>query len=87
MGVHGAGLLSAKHKHRGLCGPGVKAGLVRMLCLLAMVFFQAMDKEGRNLTYALGLSGWHCNLQVKKRPVFNLKQFVKPVSNLHKSVI
>lgn len=22
----------------------------------------------------------------KKKPVFNLKQFVKPVSNLHKSV-
>jgi len=28
-----------------------------MLCLLAMFFFQAMDKEGKNLTHTLGLSG------------------------------
>lgn len=28
-----------------------------MLCLSAMIFFQVMDKEGRNLTYTLGLSG------------------------------
>lgn len=68
----------------------VQAGLVRMLCLLAMIFFQVMDKEGRNLTYTLGLSGSTdgiATFRQKKRPVFNLKQFVKPVSNLHNSVI
>lgn len=57
MEVQGAGFLSAKHGRWGLSGPGAEAGLVRMLCLMAVVFFQAMDKEGRNLTYTLGLSG------------------------------
>ena len=57
MGVHGAGFLGAKHKCWGLCGPRVQDGLARMVCLLAMIFFQAMDKEGRNLTHTLGLSG------------------------------
>lgn len=57
MGVRGCVFLSAKHKCWGLYGPGVQAELVLMFCLLPMLFFQAMDKEGRNFAYTLGLTG------------------------------